>query len=305
MIIDSANLTALREAMNRRFQAGFTTAPIWWNRLAMLVPSTTAIETYAWMADIPGFKEWQGERTVENLKSRAAQVTNKKYQDTIKIPREKLEDDQYGIYGSYAEMMGVAARKLPDELLAVLIKAANATTTWDGQYYFDTDHPVNMDDSTSGTQSNNFTSTALTSANYASVRAAMLAYKGESGRYMNVTPNTLVVPPQLEKTAKEIVAAEIIPGSAANTTNGSNVMKGTADVIVIPDLASASTTWYLADTTKPVKPFVWQERTPVEFVPKFNPQDERVFWDDEYHFGGRIRGAAAHGLWFLCSRAIA
>jgi phage major head subunit gpT-like protein len=301
MIIDSANLTALKEAINKRFQAGFTTASVFWPELAMLVPSTTAIETYAWLADIPGFREWVGERVVHNLKSRGAKVENKKYEDTIEIPREKLEDDQYGIYGVYAEMMGAAARKLPDQLLAAILKAGNATTIWDGQFFFDTDHPVNPDDPSSPVQVNRFTTKPLNAANYAEVRAAMLSYVGEGGRSMAVTPNMICVPPQLERTAKEIVAGEIIP-SAAGTASQSNVFKGTATVHVVPELASEATVWYLCDTTKPVKPFVWQERTPVEFTPKFNPGDDNVFCQDKYLFGGRIRGAATYGLWFLAAR---
>jgi phage major head subunit gpT-like protein len=300
MIIDSANLSALKEGINKKFQAGFTTAATFWERIAMRVQSATSIETYAWVADIPGFREWIGERVVNNLKGRAAKVENKKYEDTIKIPREKLEDDQYGIYSTYAEMMGVAARKLPDELIATLLKNGKTTVIWDGQNFFDTDHPVNPDDASSAVQVNLLTGKALNAANYAEARATMLSYKGEGGRSMNVTPNMLCVPPQLERVAKEIVAAEIIPGAAVA---GTNVFKGTAEVHVIPELAAEPTVWYLCDCTKPVKPFVWQERVAAELTAKFNPTDDNVFFQDEFVFGGRIRGAAAYGLWFLALRA--
>lgn len=300
MIIDAANLTALREAMNTRFQAGFTTAPTWWERLAMRVPSNTSIETYAWVADIPGFREWLGERVVHNLKSRAAKLENKKFEHTIGIPREKLEDDQYGIYGTYSEQTGQSARGLPDELVGAVILNGPTTLTWDGQFFFDAGHPVNMDEPASPVQSNIFPGTALNAQNYSTVRATMMSYVGESGRPMKVLPNLLIVPPQLERTAKEIVLAQNIPGAAIV---GDNVMKGTADVLVIPELAAQPTVWYLADTSKPVKPFVWQERLAVEFTAKFSPTDDNVFFLDEFLFGGRIRGAAGHGLWFLISRA--
>jgi phage major head subunit gpT-like protein len=300
MIIDSANLSALKEGINKKFQAGMTTAATFWERIAMRVQSATSIETYAWVADIPGFREWIGERQVNNLKGRAAKVENKKYENTISIPREKLEDDQYGIYSTYAEMTGVTARKLPDELIGGLIKAGKTTVIWDGQYFFDTDHPVSMDDAASGVQSNLMTTKPLNATNYAEARAIMLSYKGEGGRSMNVTPNLIVVPPQLERAAKEIVAAEVIPGAAVA---GTNVFKGTADVLVVPELASEPGVWYLLDTTKPVKPFVWQERVAAELTAKFNPTDDNVFFQDEFVFGGRIRGAAAYGLWFLALRA--
>lgn len=67
---------------------------------------------------------------------------------------------------------------------------------------------------------------ALTPDNYQDARATMRAYKGDSGRPIRVRPRVLMVPPSLEKLANEIVAAE------RNTAGASNVLVGTAQVVV-------------------------------------------------------------------------
>lgn len=56
MIINHANLAILNQAYNAAFQSGLTTAAPMWNQLAMLVPSTTSTEKYAWLGSITKFR---------------------------------------------------------------------------------------------------------------------------------------------------------------------------------------------------------------------------------------------------------
>ncbi|MTV64490.1 Mu-like prophage major head subunit gpT family protein, partial [Streptococcus pneumoniae] len=69
--------------------------------------------------------------------------------------------------------------------------------------------------------------------------------------------------------------------NAASTAQDDNILKGTATVLVIPELeADSSTTWYLADTTKPVKPFIFQQRRMPNRIDVMNkPTDPNVFSD--------------------------
>jgi phage major head subunit gpT-like protein len=299
MIIDASNLTALRDSINTRFQTGFNAAGarVWWNRLAMEVPSGSETNTYAWMEDLPRFREWVGERVAHDLSSRAAVVSNKDFELTVKIPANKIKDDQYGIYGTYAESGGVQGRKLPDDLLTPLIKLGKSTVCYDGQYFFDTDHPVDPGDPASAVQANLFTAKPLaTAGNYGAVRAAMRSLKiGRSARVIGVTPSLLIVGPDLEETAKKIVTAE------NDASGATNVNRGTAEVVVIEELDEAGV-WYLADATGPLRPLVWQNREAVHFDGMFNPTDEHVFKFNEFLWGGSGRGNAAYGLWFLMCR---
>jgi phage major head subunit gpT-like protein len=304
MILDPTNLSALRDSINTRFQAGFRRPTPIWPTLAMLVPSKTSIESYAWTEDVPRFREWVGERAAHDLQGRGAQIVNKKFEGTLKIPREKIEDDQYGLYGNHAELLGVQARKLPDDLIVDLVKGGKTATCFDGQYFFDTDHPVHIESPGLGTWSNLHaakpiaTGTLATDrANFESVRTAMKGIKlGRSARVAGVTPTVLVCGTDLEGPAKRLVVAEKDPSGATNVNAGS------CRVLVIPELDETGV-WYLLDDTLPVKPFVWQERTSVEWTAKFDPNDDNVFKLDEFLFGGRMRGNAGYGLPFLIARA--
>jgi phage major head subunit gpT-like protein len=69
-------------------------------------------------------------------------IQNKEYEGTVGVPRVKIEDDQYGVYTPLMEEMGNAAARHPDELLFALVLLGASTVCYDGQYFFDTDHPV-------------------------------------------------------------------------------------------------------------------------------------------------------------------
>lgn len=54
---------------------------------------------------------------------------------------------------------------------------------------------------------------------------------------------------------------------------------------------------YLLDTSRPIRPIIWQERENYEFQAVTNPSDERVFMTDKYLYGVRVRVNAGFGLW--------
>lgn len=296
MQITPASLAAVFVAFDTRFQSAYQAAQPWYARLAMEVPSSTSETTYAWMAKIPGLREWVGERVVQNASSYDYSIKNRDFELTLEVDRNKIEDDQLGIFNPMLDMMGQQARKWPDDLIKSLISGGESTLCFDGQYFFDTDHPVDKRDPDKGTQSNLFAGTALTAANYAAVRASMAALKGEDGRPLGVLPNLLVVPPQLEGTARTILNAELIGGDT-------NVWRNSAELLVIPELADAPTEWYLFDVSRPVKPFVFQQRKAPEFTYITRPDSESVFLRKTYLYGVDARGNAGYALWFLAAKA--
>lgn len=310
--ITTARLQQAFITFDTKFQAVFEQTPNYWDKIATLIPSDTDLEVHAWLAKLPQLREWIGPRVVNNLAARTQELKNKKYEGTFAVPRTAIEDDKIGVYGPAVAELARQAKLWPDKILVDAIIAGGATTTYDGQYFFDTDHPVDMDDSASASQANLFTTKPLTSDNYAAVRAAMRTYKAEDGVPLEVSPNLLVVPPALEQTARQILQAEYIIDTFKNSSNyaaaamKSNVMKGTAELLVLPRLsADSDTSWYLLDTTRAIKPFVHQLRMAPEFAYLINPTDDGVFENDEYKFGVRARGAAGYGLWFLAAKCTA
>jgi phage major head subunit gpT-like protein len=59
------------------------------------------------------------------------------------------------------------------------------------------------------------------------------------------------------------------------------------------------TPWYLLDTSRAIKPFIFQLRREVQLVRMDRADDEHAFMRKKYRYGVDYRGAAAYGLWQL------
>jgi phage major head subunit gpT-like protein len=143
MLINGTSLGILFRAFNTAFKNGQATgAPATWPKVATLVPSSTSTEDYGWLGKIPGMREWIGDRHIQNLKLHSYSIKNKKFESTIGVDRDNIEDDQLGVYTPLFEMLGQNCMEQPDRLVYALLALGFATKCYDGQYYFDTDHPV-------------------------------------------------------------------------------------------------------------------------------------------------------------------
>ncbi len=60
-----------------------------------------------------------------------------------------------------------------------------------------------------------------------------------------------------------------------------------------------STPWYLLDTSRAVKPFIFQLRRAVQLVRMDRQNDEHAFMRKKLRYGVDYRGAAAYGMWQL------
>ena len=303
MQVTPNGLSSIYFNLRLAFSEGFSRPPLWWRELAMEMNSTTRENRYAWLSRIPKLREWIGERRVHNLAANMYAIPNKDFEDTVGIDRNDIEDDNLAMYGGIAGALGEAAALWPQQLLATALKngAASTVLAYDGQPFFNASHPISPNGLVSGTYSNLFTSMALTPANYETGRASMMAYTGEDGESLGVVPTALIVPPALGPTARRIVEAEIVI-NAAGTAAGSNVNKGTARVIEIPELNTDPTTWYLADLSKGIKPLVWQLRKAPNFVALTSPTDPNVFFHKKFLYGVDARGNAGVTLPFLIAK---
>ena len=63
--------------------------------------------------------------------------------------------------------------------------------------------------------------------------------------------------------------------------------------------------WYLLDTSRPIRPFIYQDRLKPEFQALVKDTDERVFFRDVYTYGVRSRGNVGFGLWQLAQMSTA
>ncbi|KPN73666.1 Mu-like prophage major head subunit gpT family protein [Neisseria sp. 74A18] len=286
-------LKAITAAFRQEFQRGLSTVEQTYQTIAMTIPSNTATNTYAWLGKFPKMKEWVGQRVVERMQTEAMSLANKKYEATVGVERTDIEDDQVGVYRPLMAEMGESAAELPDRLVWELLKKGKSTLCYDGQYFFDTDHPVfeKSDGTGQNTPAANITTgtdnnvptwyviddtrtvkplvfqtrtepefetkfdpsksdkvfmedvyvygarrrcvagfglwqlahmaekTALNRANLQKIITTMRRLKSNGGYALNIKPSLLVVPPELEDAARELLEAEKINGTT-NTFKG-------------------------------------------------------------------------------------
>lgn len=142
MIINSATLNALRVGFSTNFQGGLAMATSMAARIATEVPSSAKTEKYGWLGKIPNVREWIGDRLVQNLSESSYAIVNKHFELTIGVDRDDIADDTLGIYAPLFQEMGQSTGGHKDLLAYALLKAGFSTLCFDGQNYFDTDHPV-------------------------------------------------------------------------------------------------------------------------------------------------------------------
>ncbi|MEW5683016.1 MAG: Mu-like prophage major head subunit gpT family protein [Pseudomonadota bacterium] len=149
-IINSATLNALRVSFSKKYQEGVARAEPQLSQIATVVQSSSKSNTYGWLGQFPKFREWIGDRVLKSMKEHSYTVTNKSFESTVEVDRDDIQDDTVGVYAPLMDELGYASAVFPDELAFPLLKAGFTNECFDGQYFFDTDHPVNAEVDGSG-----------------------------------------------------------------------------------------------------------------------------------------------------------
>ncbi|MEQ9055610.1 MAG: Mu-like prophage major head subunit gpT family protein [Roseovarius confluentis] len=142
MLVNAANLNTLRTGFSTAFQGGLSQASTMHARVSTEVKSTQKEQKYGWLGKIPNVREWIGPRAVQNLAQHDYSIKEKPWELTIGVDRDDIETDNLGIYGPMFTEMGMSTGSKWDQLVFDLLKTGFTTECYDGQYFFDTDHPV-------------------------------------------------------------------------------------------------------------------------------------------------------------------
>lgn len=145
-------------------------------------------------------------------------------------------------------------------------------------------HKRSPSDST--TQSNEF-NLALTGPNLTTVRLAMQAFTDDRGALAPSEPDTLLVPPGLEETARIIMESQLDPTSGNNAINPN---KGRYRIVVWPWLTNPDA-WFLIDSTKKRQHLVWLDR----IMPEYDGMKD--FETEDFKFKGYMRFSRGWSHW--------
>ena len=157
-VVTQALLDALRTTFSDAFKRGMTSAPVVGGMLSTPVPSSTSVNTYGFLGDLPIFRKWVGEKRIKEMLEKAYQLINDPYEATLSIHKHQVADDQLGLYPALFEGWGGEAKQWMDRLRFQALAEGHTREGFDGQNFFDTDHPQ-FDDADS-TWSNNDTTDA-------------------------------------------------------------------------------------------------------------------------------------------------
>jgi phage major head subunit gpT-like protein len=309
--ITPAGLQLLFQQLETSYQRAYEATPTVYQDIATVIPSKSRETHYGWMDKLPMVREWLGERVVQNVVAQEYTLKNRKWELTYSVKREDIEDELTELYSMGPQMLGEQAAIHPDELMVQVIEGGTTTLTFDSANFYSSSHPIDTTNSALGVQSNYFTTSTsgampLTATNVGVGIASMRKFVGRDGKRLNINPTHIMVGPVNEQAALQIANMSLIAPSAAFGINASggyqeNVLKGRLKVIVNPRLTS-DTAWYLLDLSRPLRPFVFQNRKPAEFTYMVNPNDPNVWELDQYEYGSRARYNAGYGLWFLSAK---
>ena len=219
MLIDNNALDLVFKGFKAVYTDAYINTEINWDKIAMQVASAGRDETYGWLGQFPQLREWLGDRHVMSLRAHSFAIANRDFESTVSVKRSDIADDRLGVFKPTFSEMGQLARTHPEELIMGLLARGFDTMCFDGQNFFDTDHPI---------------------------------------RDRN-----------------------------DEVTSVSNMQAGTGAA------------WFLLDTSRAVRPIIWQEREGYEFESMVDPTNPHVFMRGEYIYGVRARVNAGFGLWQL------
>jgi phage major head subunit gpT-like protein len=93
--------------------------------------------------DLPGqWREWIGPRQIQQMASQTYEFGYRKWEMTLAAERDHITDDNLGIYSDWAEGVGKSAALLKPNEACITLANAHNLICYDGQNFFDTDHPV-------------------------------------------------------------------------------------------------------------------------------------------------------------------
>ena len=264
--------------------------------LATEVPSTGAEEDYRWLQEMPIFLEWLGDLTVSDIANFAYTLRNQHFAAGVGIDKDELADDKWGMITPRLQGLAARAKLHRAKLIHSLILNATANLAYDGIAVIADPTGVRVNDNLlAGTISAATPTVAQIQADIRTMRNAMLAFVDGRGEVLGFTPDTFVVPPNLEMGFKTVLGAVSDP--ATTSAGGYNAYRGIASVVVDPSLSDLNDFYGLC-TRWPVKPFVYQNRQEAELELVEQKLNKKLIFKADY------RGAAGYSFPALIAKCV-
>lgn len=241
----------------------------WVPQLTTFIRTDQETVKHRWLRRGPVMTEWQGQRSLSRLDADSYDLSNVVFSSGLEVTTDELRRDQSGQIIIRARELADDAALHPENRLSTVIQAGNATACYDGQFFFDTDHPYTDTAGAAATQSNDITSaavapTAPTHTEFANAIIAglrtIIGLKNERGlpRNQNLKQFVVMVPTSLMDAALGAVTIQFVANGVTNPLTA--MQNGGFAISVIPNPYLAWTDEFMIAATGGImKPFLFQE----------------------------------------------
>jgi hypothetical protein len=254
--------------------------------------------------DLGGLGEWEaanegaGGQYEDVVLGYPTTLTQLKYRKRFSVSFEAVDQDEYALLNkvSDAKNMGRGARAKIEKLTADILISGFATAGSDGQFWFDTDHPKNREET--GVTYDNLLSGPLSHDNLELAEKEIADhFKGPDGIMIEVAENPILLfPPALKGTAERLLSDRANYYPAVNASVGNmaiNRFAGRYNPIEWKYLSAAAggsdTAWYIIFPELGYLKQVWSAK----------PHYRSWIQEDEelYVFSGRMLTAVGCTNW--------
>ncbi len=220
-------------------------------------------------ASLGGLGEW----TVKNPTAAADEeaiteqfaktYTHSAYAKQVPVERELIDDEEYGLLADLGMQLGTTAAYTMENHAASVFRNAFTTALADDGLSLCNSAHLNVD---GGNSQSNSGTTAFSMAAVKSTRTAMRKFTNYGGELLAVRPDTLIMPPDLEEDAWEVIRSTGRPDTASRADNFYNGMFR----LVVWDFISTGVSggdannWFMADSRGMSRNLLWYQRTPLE-----------------------------------------
>lgn len=278
----------------------------WVDSISMLFSSDQDGETYAWIGQSPVMREWIGGRHAKGFTENSIELKNTHFEATVEFLVKDMRRDKSSQVDIRIDDLAKRTNSHWASLLSTLIVSGESALSYDGQFFFDTDHA----EGESGVQSNKIdvdisalpaeVHGVVTAPSVAEMQQAILAgvtqiqgFVDDQSEPMNETANQflVMVPTTLHIAALNALAVAGGTALESQTGHGLNIR-----VVSNARLNTWNDKFAIFRTDGATKPFIRQQETEVQLKAKAEGS-EFEFDNDAHQYGVDSWRTAGLGYW--------
>lgn len=236
------------------------------SRIPMLfnvMGSSKASEYFLQAGGLGDWNEYKGAIEYDDMEQGfRTTLTHKEYAKGFKVERKLVDDDLYNIINARPAELALSAMRTREKHAASVFNNAFSSSYVGGDAVAlcSSSHPYSPGN---GSVQDNAGTSALSYDAVIATRKAMREFKDDRGELVQVNPDTLVVPAELEETAWTILETLGKPGTA---NNDGNYAASKVKNLVVWDYLTDAESWFMVDSRLAKIHALWLDRVPLEFA---------------------------------------